>query len=67
MNRLQEWYAFDNVDAPEWLDEERANTFCSLLNSYIPKEYSRNGTRYHMLNRYQGGLYFHIVNRPRTL
>jgi hypothetical protein len=59
----QNWDDFDGVDAPAWLTEEQAEKFCSLLNAYIPKEYSSRGTRYHMLNRYQGGLYFHLIRR----
>jgi hypothetical protein len=61
------WTCFDHVDAPEWLDENTANTFCSVLNSYIPREYSVKGCRYHMLNHFQGGLYFHLLNRPAGL
>jgi hypothetical protein len=56
------WTAFDGIDAPDWLDEETADKFCSLLNSYIPKEFSAKGARYHMLNRYPSGkLYFHLL------
>ncbi len=63
---MREWFGFDGQDAPEWLDEATANQFCCLLNSYIPKEYSRTGTRYHMLNRFPSGrLFFHLLNRPR--
>jgi hypothetical protein len=65
MATLREWYAFDGVDAPSWLSENTANTLCSVLNSYIPKEYSTSGTRYHMLNHYpSGALYFQLLKRP---
>ena len=67
MNTLQEWTAFDHVDAPVWMTEEQGNSFCSLLNSYIPSEYSRKGTRYHLLNHFQGGLFFHLLNRPQSI
>jgi hypothetical protein len=66
MNRVtrNNWMDFDGVDAPEWLSEDRAKDFCSLLNAYIPEEQGRRGCHYHMLNHYQGGLFFHLVNRP---
>ncbi len=43
------WADFDGVNAPSWLSEEQANLFCSLLNSYIPREYSMCGTCYHIV------------------
>ncbi len=58
------WFSFDGVDLPAWTTEENANLFCSLLNNYVPKEYSSNGTRYHVLNHAHGGLYIHLINRP---
>lgn len=59
------WTDFDGVDAPEWLDENSANMFCSLLNSYIPERWGKRGVRYHMLNRYPSGrLYFHLIGNP---
>lgn len=59
------WWDFDGTDAPYWADEEYCNSVCSFLNSYIPEEYGRTGTRYHMLNHYPSGkLYFHLLNRP---
>lgn len=61
---MKRWYAFDGVDIPKWVTEEQANLFCSLLNSYIPSQYGRKGTRYHVLNRFQGGMYFHLLNPP---
>jgi hypothetical protein len=64
---LKHWSDFDGVNAPEWLNETEANTFCSVLNSYVPREYARMGCRYHVLNRYNGGLYFHLLNCPAGL
>lgn len=66
------WTAFDGIDAPEWLTEDPSNDtaglVCSFLNSYIPREYSQRGCRYHTLNRYPSGrLYFHLLNRPTNL
>ena len=59
------WKEFDNVDLPTWVTEDGAKSFCSLLNSYVPSEYSKTGTRYHLLNRYPSGrLYFHLLKRP---
>jgi len=59
-----DWTQFDDVDLPEWMDEEQGNTISSFLNSYIPREYSTRGFRYHLLNRYPSRkLYFHLL-RP---
>jgi hypothetical protein len=65
---LDSWHALNGQDCPEGLTEDSANQVCSILNAYIPKEYSTRGTRYHVLNRYpSGALYFHLLNRPTTL
>ena len=64
MTNLKQWWSFDGVDLPQWMTENDAKTMCSLLNFYIPKEHSTHGTRYHVLNHYEGGLYFHLLNRP---
>lgn len=61
------WWDFDGVDCPHWLDEDKAHLFCGLLNSYIPQEYSTKGCRYHILNHFKGGMYFHLLNRPVCL
>lgn len=62
------WWDFDGVDAPEWASEEMLNGVCSMLNSYIPTEYSTRGCRYHILNRYPSGVrFFHLLNRPRGI
>lgn len=59
------WKAFDGLDLPAWMGEDQGNLVCSFLNHYIPGDYSRRGTRYHLLNRFPGGrLYFHLLNRP---
>lgn len=59
------WYAFDNQNLPEWVTEEEAKKFVSILNHYIPGEYGKSGTTYHLLNRHPSGrLYLHLLNRP---
>lgn len=65
MGPMKHWKDFDGIDLPSWMDEELGTTVCSFLNSYIPKEYSTHGTRYHLLNHFRGGLFFHLLNRPR--
>lgn len=60
---LIDWRAFSDVDLPHWASEETGKLFCSLLNSYIPREYSLRGVRYHILTRFPSGrLYFHLLN-----
>lgn len=60
----ESWWDFDGVDCPTWLTEEDASSFCSVLNAYIPYQYASKGCRYHILNHFQGGLWFHLLNRP---
>lgn len=55
---------FDGKDLPDWMDEATGKSFMSCLNAFIPKIYSRRGTRFHLLNRYPGGrLYIHLLGR----
>jgi hypothetical protein len=61
------WADFDHVDCPKWMTEDQANQFASALNAYIPEEYGRRGCRYHVLNHFNGGLFFHLLNRPREI
>lgn len=54
---------FDGMDLPEWMTEDQANLICCWLNTM--HDGGHVGERFHVLHRYEGGLFLHFIRRIR--